>query len=126
MSTSDKVIYTLFVLVTLTLIGMFVGSWRVILYPYLIVIGIAILLGLMKTIKQNPKMIVVPIVVSAVYLVLYIWLDIMTLNLPTGGVKYVFGLTPSMALYLLGIWPLANIICLLYAWTFTYENKLTE
>lgn len=122
MSFSDKLIYLLLILISLTFIGTVTGSWRLILYPYLIVIGIAILFGVLKNVKKQPYKIWIPIVVSVIYLVLYGWLDIMTIDSPTGGESYIFGLTPSMALYLLLIWPLANIICLLYAWTFKIDK----
>jgi hypothetical protein len=125
MSFPDKLIYTLLFLVSLTLIGMITASWRIILYPYLIVIGIAILLGMLKNVKKNPRKIWIPISVSAIYIILYAWLDIMTIGSPTGGDTYILGLTPSMALYVLGIWPFANVICLLYAWTFFDEKSLT-
>src|SRR5699024_12582859 len=35
---------------------------------------------------------------------------------------YIFGMTPTMALYLIAILPSAVIICLLYAITFTHGN----
>ncbi|MFJ7736655.1 hypothetical protein ACIQ2D_09945 [Lysinibacillus sp. NPDC097287] len=126
MSFIDKLIYTLLSLVIITFIGTITGSWRFILYPYLIVIGIAILFGILKNVKQNPWKIWIPASVVIAYSILYVWLDIMTIDTPTGGSKYIFGLTPSMALYILGIWPLANIICLLYAWTFSKEETLNN
>lgn len=124
MSFSDKMIYTVLLLVSATLIGMFTGSWRIILYPYLVVIGIAILAGLVKSVKSNPRNIWIPASVSLVFIMLYGWLDIITIDSPTGGTSYILGLTPSMAVYLLGIWPLTNLICLMYAWTFTYEESV--
>ncbi|KAA0965210.1 hypothetical protein FQ087_02550 [Sporosarcina sp. ANT_H38] len=124
MSISDKIIYTFLLLVSVTLIGMLTGSWRIILYPYLVVIGIAILAGLVKNVKRNPRKIWIPASVSLAYIILYSWLDMITIDSPTGGTSYILGLTPSMAIYLLGIWPLANLICLLYAWTFTYEESV--
>lgn len=126
MSFIDKLIYTLLSLVTIIFIGTITGSWRFILYPYLIVIGIAILFGILKNVKQNPRKMWIPVSVVIVYIILYAWLDIMTIDTPTGGSKYIFGLTPSMALYILGIWPLANLICLLYAWTFSKEETLNN
>ncbi|MDM5248744.1 MULTISPECIES: hypothetical protein [unclassified Lysinibacillus] len=126
MSFIDKLIYTLLSLVIITFIGTITGSWRFILYPYLIVIGIAILFGILKNVKQNPWKMWIPVSVVIVYIILYAWLDIITIDTPTGGSKYIFGLTPSMALYILGIWPLANLICLLYAWTFSKEETLNN
>jgi len=124
MSISDKIIYTILLLVSVTLIGMLTGSWRIILYPYLVVIGIAILAGLVKNVEKNPRKIWIPASVSLAYIILYSWLDVSTIDSPTGGTSYILGLTPSMAIYLLGIWPLANLVCLLYAWTFTYEESV--
>ncbi|MGE7953561.1 hypothetical protein [Lysinibacillus xylanilyticus] len=126
MSFIDKLIYTLLSLVIIIFIGTITGSWRFILYPYLIVIGIAILFGILKNVKQNPRKMWIPVSVVIGYFILYAWLDIMTIDTPTGGSKYIFGLTPSMALYILGIWPLANLICLLYAWTFSKEETLNN
>lgn len=126
MSNSDKLIYLLLFLVSLIFIGAMTGSWRIILYPYLIIVGIAVLFGIWKSVHRNPRKIWIPIAVSILYLFLYGWLDIMTLVKPTGGDGYIFGLTPSMALYLLLIWPLANIMCLLYAWTFSYEKTVKD
>jgi hypothetical protein len=103
---------------------MITGSWRIILYPYLIVIGISVLFGMLKSVKSNPRRIWVPLSVSIIYLILYGWLDIMTIDIPTGGSNLIFGLTPSMALYLLGIWPFAVLVCLLYAWTNSLEKPL--
>lgn len=124
MSFPDKLMYTLLFLVSLILIGMITGSWRIILYPYLIVIGISVLFGMLKSVKSNPRRIWVPVSVSIIYLILYGWLDIMTNDLPTGGINYLFGLTPSMALYILGIWPFAVLVCFLYAWTYSFDKTL--
>ncbi|MEK3937340.1 hypothetical protein MKY41_18775 [Sporosarcina sp. FSL W7-1349] len=126
MSYSDKLIYSLLFFVSLSLIGMLTASWRLILYSYLFVIGLAILTGILKSVKENPRKIWIPITVSIAYFMLYGWLDIMTIDSPTGGSSFIFGLTPSLALYVLCIWPLANLICLLYAWTFTNEKSITD
>lgn len=123
-TSTDKLVYTLLFLVSLILIGIVIGSWRIVLYSYLIVIGMAVLFGMLKSVKNNPRKIWIPVSVSVIYLILYGWLDVMTLDLPTGGNNYIFGLTPSIALYVLGIWPLAILMCLIYAWTFSYEKNL--
>lgn len=125
MTTADKIIYALLVLVSLTLVGMLMGSWRVILYPYLIVIGLSIFIGLLKNIQTNRKLILIPILVSTIYFLLYIGLDFVMFSDMVSETNYIFGLTPGIALYLLLIWPLANIICLLYAVTFTYEKPVS-
>lgn len=122
MTNDDKIIYSLLVLVSFTLSGMFIGSWRMILYPYLLVIGLSILIGLLKSIRMNPKLIYVPIGVSIVYILLYAGLDLIMFGDVVSETNYIVGLTPGMAVYLLLIWPFSNLICLLYASTFTYEK----
>lgn len=124
MHVPDKVIYLFLVLVSLTFIGMVFQSWRIILYPYLIVIGITVLIGMWKSIKHIPYKIWIPVIVSIIYIVLYGGLDFISHGSPTEGDYYIFGLTPTMALYLMGLLPLAVLICLLYALTFT--SQITE
>lgn len=123
MHVSDKVIYLFLFFVSVTFIGMLFQSWRVILYPYLIVIGITILIGLWKPIRKRPHKIWIPIAVSVIYLILYGLLDFISSSSILGGDYYIFGMTPSMALFMLGILPCAVIICLLYAITFPYEKQ---
>lgn len=121
MHVPDKVIYLFLVLVSLTFVGMIFQSWRMILYPYLLVIGITVFIGLWKSIKRIPTKIWIPVIVSVIYIVLYGGLDFISRDSLTGGDYYIFGLTPTMALYLIGLLPLAVLICLLYALTFTSE-----
>lgn len=123
MSRVDQVIYVLLGLVIVMLIGMVTGSWRFVLYPFLLVIGLAIFMGLIKDIERNPRKIWIPVSVSVIYFILYIAHDLITLNSPTGGTGFVFGLTPAMALYFFGIWPLAVLVCLLYVITFSIQPK---
>ncbi|WP_029266485.1 hypothetical protein [Virgibacillus alimentarius] len=122
MHVSDRIIYLFLFLVGLSLIGMILQSWRMILYPYLIVIGITILIGMWKSIIHVPKKICIPISVSIIYFILYGLLDILSLDSIADKDYYIFGMTPTMALYLIAILPSAVIICLLYAITFTHGN----
>ncbi len=119
MSRVDKLMYAFLFLVSLILIGMILGAWRMVLYPYLIVIGLSIVFGLLKEIETDFKKLWIPLFVSFIYLILYIAHDMITAQSPTGGTDFIFGLTPAMALYLVGIWPMAVLVCLLYAWTFS-------
>lgn len=123
MFSSNRLMYALLGLVILIIIGMLTASWRVILYPYLFVIGISILLGLTKTIQTKRHLIWVPFGVTALYLVLYVWLDVISLKSPTGGTGYVLGMVPTTAIFLLGIWPTAILVSLLYAWIFPEEGN---
>lgn len=126
MHVSDKIIYTLLLLVSLTFIGMIIHSWRIILYPYLIVIGLVILCGMWKSIKIDPRKVWIPVTVSVVYLILYGYLDILSRDSKIVGDYYIFGMTPTVALFMLGILPFAVIVCLLYAITFTNEKPLAK
>ncbi len=123
MHVSDKWIYTFLFLISLSFVGMILQSWRIILYPYLIVIGLSVLFGLWKSIKRNPTKIWIPISISIIYFILYGWFDALTYQSPSGGDTYFLGLVPSTALYMLTIFPLAVIVCLLYAITFTNEKN---
>lgn len=122
----DKLIYALLGLVVLMTIGMLTGSWRMILYAYLFIIGISIIFGLTRRIKSRGNLIGVPIGVSVLYVVLYVWLDVMTMGSPTGGEGLVWGMTPATALFMLGIWPASILVTLLYAWTFPVEEAMSE
>lgn len=119
MHVKDEMIYLFLGLISLSLIGMLFESWRIILYPYLLVVGLMVLFGLWKPIKRYAsKKKYIPSIVAFVYLLLFLLLDIMTRHSFSGGVGYIFGLTPSMALYMFTILPGGTIVCLLYALTF--------
>lgn len=122
MSRIDQAIYVLFGLAVVMVIGMVTNSWRAVLYPYLIMIGLAIFLGLMKDIRRNPRKIWIPVAVTAIYLLLYIFHDVITMDSPTGGKGFIWGLSPAMALYIFAIWPLAVLVCLLYTLTFQKDS----
>ncbi|MFS0644416.1 hypothetical protein [Siminovitchia sp. 179-K 8D1 HS] len=122
MSRTDQAIYALLGLSIVMFIGMVTGSWRAVLYPYLLMIGLAIFLGLIKDVKKNPRKIWIPVTVTAIYLLLYIFHDVITLDSPSGGTGFIFGLSPAMALYIFGIWPMAVLVCLLYTLTFPKDD----
>lgn len=119
MHVSDRMIYLFLVLIIASLVGMVTDSWRLILYPYLIVVGLMVLFGLWKPIKRYAsKKSVLAYLISLVYLIMFISLDVMTRDSLSGGENLIFGLTPSMALYMTVIFPAGSIVCLLYALTF--------
>ncbi|SEJ13741.1 hypothetical protein SAMN04488127_1075 [Bhargavaea ginsengi] len=118
MYVSDRIMYLFSGLIVLSLVGMFLQSWRLILYPYLVVIGVAITIGIWKAVRNRPALLWVPISVAGGYIVLFVTLDLITRNDPAGGSTYVLGMTPGLALYLLGILPLAVIASLIYALIF--------
>lgn len=115
---SDRLMYLFSGLIVLSLVGMFLESWRLILYPYLVVIGVGITIGMWNAVKKKPGMLWLPIFISGGYLVLFIILDVITRNDPAGGNSYILGMTPALAIYLLGILPLAVVASLIYALIF--------
>src|SRR5699024_11773915 len=99
MHVSDRIIYLFLFLVGLSLIGMILQSWRMILYPYLIVIGITILIGMWKSIIHVPKKFVIPIIVPFIYFIYYGLLDILSLHPIADKDSYLFGMHPTLSLY---------------------------
>ena len=122
MEWSNRLIYALLGLVTLMLIGMLLSSWRVILYPLLLVIGISILFGYTRELpgRKWPLLVAGPIVL--LYGLLFAVIDIMTGGEPTGSTNYVLGMTPPMALYIIGFPLLIVLAGVLYGLTFEQED----
>lgn len=125
MQLSSKLMYVLLGLTVLMLIGMLTGSWRVILYPFLLVVGVSILFGFTREIgnRSRPLLIAGPVVI--LFVVLFLVLDISTGMQPTGSASRVLGMTPPMAWYLLGFPPLTILVGVLYAVTFQNEEPET-
>jgi hypothetical protein len=115
---SNKSVYAFAALLVLIIIGMLIGSFRLVIYPYMFVIGILLFSGLAKKVKVNKKIIWIPTIVTFLFLLLQTWLDIATLHSPTGGVNLILGLTVSSAIYYFGLWTLCASFSLLYVWTF--------
>ncbi|HZK55367.1 MAG TPA: hypothetical protein VFC84_14380 [Desulfosporosinus sp.] len=125
----NKLMYIMLGLVVLMILGMLTASWRIILYPYLFVCGISVLIGMIKVIRSNHNLILIPVGLTAVYLFLFIWLDLITRDSKVFGgdsANFVFGLVPSTAIVLLGIWPISILAPLLYAWTFSKDSELAS
>jgi hypothetical protein len=122
MELSNRLIYAMLGLVVLMLIGMLLSSWRVILYPLILVIGVSILFGYTRELpgKKWPLLVAGSIVV--LYGLLFVVLDIMTGGEPTGSTNYVLGMTPPMALYIIGFPLLVVLAGVLYGLTFKQED----
>jgi hypothetical protein len=116
---SNRFVYSSVALLVLIIIGMLVGSFRLIIYPYLVLVGILLFIGLAKKIKVNKKIIWIPTIVTFLFLLLQGWLDLATLRSPIGGENLIFGFTISTAIYYLGIWTLCASFSLIYVWTFS-------
>ncbi|MBA2443302.1 MAG: hypothetical protein H0V53_13010 [Rubrobacter sp.] len=121
MEFSNKLMYVLLGLAVLMLVGMLASSWRVVLYSFLLVVGVSILFGFTRELPGRRPVLVAGSVV-VLYGLLFAVLDVMTGGEPTGSTNYVLGMTPPMALYLLGFPVLVVITGVLYAVTFTQED----
>lgn len=118
MNNMTKLIYGMLTLFILMVVGMLTSSWRVILYSYILIIGVSFLLDLPKMNGLRRSHFMIPISFTAVLLVLFIWIDFTFTHTPLNGKNYVFGLVPTTAVAFLGFWPLIIIATLIYAWTF--------
>lgn len=125
MNLSNKLMYALLGLVILLTIGMLVGSWRMVLYPFLPIAGICITYGLLRNVRSNRMMLLLPISLVALLTVLYIWLDAMSVADPDGE-GLVLGFAPTTALYFFGITPVTLLVGLAFALTFSEEVSGTD
>ncbi|MGB3682076.1 MAG: hypothetical protein WA990_06270 [Rubrobacteraceae bacterium] len=122
MELSNRLIYAVLGLVTLMLIGMLLSSWRVILYPLILVIGISILFGYTRELAGRKWPFLVAGSVVVLYGLLFILLDLLTGGEPTGSTNYVLGMTPPMALYIISFPLLVILAGVLYGLTFKQED----
>jgi hypothetical protein len=121
MTLSNKLMYALLGLVVLSTIGMLFGSWRVVLYPFFPVAGICMVFGLMREVRSNRKMLLLPAGLVALLAALYVWLDAMSVADPDGE-GLVLGFAPTTALYFFGITPAVILVGLAFALTFSEET----
>lgn len=123
-SFSDRLVYVLLGLLALILVGMLLASWRIVLYPFFLVIGVSILFGFIRRIgggdSRVPALTAGSVVV--LFFILFIWVDILSGGEPTGSTNYILGMTPTTALYVIGVPILVALPGLLYALTFTRED----
>lgn len=122
MELSNRLIYAMLGLVTLMLVGMLLSSWRVILYPLILVIGISILFGYTRELPGRKWPLVVAGSIVVLYGLLFIVLDILSGGEPTGSTNYVLGMTPPMALYIISFPLLIILVGVLYGLTFVQED----
>lgn len=123
MQLSDRLIYALGGLAILMIIGMLASSWRMILYPIILVMGISILFGNLRELPDRKQSLLVAGLVVVLFGSLFIVIDIMTGGDPTGrSTNYVLGMTPPTALYMIGFPLLVVLAGVLYALTFQQED----
>jgi hypothetical protein len=111
----------------LILIGMLVTSWKLILYPYFVMIGIILAISLGKILLSSKHLIIIPAVSSAIFIILFMLLDANGWTSATGGgnaTKYFLGLVPTTFIYLVFVSSTVILLSFLYIWVFYYQNKL--
>lgn len=122
MELSNRLIYAMLGLVVLMLIGMLLSSWRIILYPLILVIGVSILFGYTRELPEKKWPLLVAGSIVMLYGLLFIVLDFMSGGEPTGSTNYVLGMTPPMALYIISFPLLIVLAGVLYGLTFKQED----
>lgn len=122
MELSNRLIYAMLGLVVLMFIGMLLSSWRVVLYPLILLLGVSILFGYTRELPGRKWPLLVAGSIVVLYGLLFIVLDLMTGGEPTGSTNYVLGMTPPMALYIIGFPLLVVLAGVLYGLTFKQED----
>ena len=122
MELSTRLIYAVLGLVVLMLIGMLVSSWRVVLYPLVLLIGISILFGYTRELPGRRWPLLVAGTMVVLYGLLFVALDVLTGGEPTGSTNYVLGMTPPMALYVISFPLLVILSGFFYGLTFKEED----
>jgi hypothetical protein len=122
---SDRLMYALLLLSGLILVGMLISSWRVVLYPFLLIMGISILFGFRSDSRGPGAWLMAGGVVLAFGVVFGV-VDFLSGGEPTGSTNYVLGMTPVTAIYLISIPVLVMLVGLLYALSFTREDLPVE
>jgi hypothetical protein len=112
---TNRLVTMLLLLVCVMIVGMLTSSWRVVLYPYLAMIGVVILLGIGTRIKEDYRFAALGVGVSVAYVVLYLWLDVVAGSDPGASTNLIGGLVPSTAIYFFVIWPFGLFVALLYS-----------
>lgn len=112
---TNRLVILLLVLVSIMIIGMVTSSWRVVLYPYLMVIGVVILLGVGTRRNRDRVLMGLGVGVALVYIALYVWLDLTMAPDLGSSTDLVGGVVPTTAIYFFVIWPFGLVIAALYA-----------
>lgn len=116
MTTGDRLVASVFALSVLMFVGMVASSWRMILYPYLVMVGVIILLGVGRKAAVRKLGVYCALGVGIIYVLVHVWLDVVFSNRDTAELHLVGGLEPSTAIYFFVIWPLGLLVALLYSW----------
>lgn len=108
------------VLAVVVAAGMLLASWRLVLYPSVVMFGVLMSLGLRR--EMRSAAVSIPAGIVALLLALFAVLDLMGLGDPSGE-GLVLGLSPLTALYLFGIGAAFLAVGLLYGIVFPHLNS---
>lgn len=114
-TSTDRLVVLMLALVSIMLVGMLTSSWRVVLYPYLVVVGVVILLGVGQRRHHDRVLLGLGVGVTLVYLALYLWFDVVMDSEPGSSTDLIGGVVPSTAIYFFAIWPFGLVVAALYA-----------
>ncbi len=114
-TSTDRLVLLMLVLVSIMLVGMLTSSWRVVLYPYLVLVGVVILLGVGQRRQHDRVLMGLGIGVTVVYLALYLWLDVAMTSELGASKTLIGGVVPTTAIYFFAIWPFGLVVAALYA-----------
>jgi hypothetical protein len=111
---SDRLVMALLVLGCAAIGGMLLGSWQLVLYPSLLIVGVLLAMSVVR--RRGLVAIGVPVGVTALLIVLFAVLHVMGADSPSGTGSFL-GWDPMTALYLFGLGPAILIVGLLFALT---------
>ncbi len=109
---NDGPAVALLVLGCVVLAGMLLGTWELVLYPSLLIIGVLLAMALIR--RRSAVKIGVPVGVVVLLLALYATLHAMGIDSPSGTGSFL-GWDPMTAFYLFGVGPAFLLVGLLYA-----------
>lgn len=106
---SDRLAVLLLVAVSAAVVGMLLGSWQLVLYPTLLLVGVLLAFALLS----RAGGLMVPVTVTLALVALFGALHAMGWAAPSGE-GLVLGWDPSTALYLFVIGPVFVLVSLLF------------
>ncbi|WP_100330305.1 hypothetical protein [Bacillus xiapuensis] len=107
--------------------GMILHSWRVIIYSYILVIGLILTIGLGRYIQKNKSFLFFPIASSSLFFLLFALADLLGVGEKMAGGDsrvYVMGLVPTSAVFLYGVASMILVIPLFYAWSHHKQGRI--
>lgn len=109
---TDRLALALLALACAAIAGMLSGTWQLVLYPSLLIVGVLLAMALVH--RRGAVAVGLPVGVGALLLVLFVVLHVLGVDSPSGAGSFL-GWDPMTALYLFGVGPAFLLVGLLYA-----------